>query len=144
MEDEVTVFVQFGFCRNLKEGQKLEAFVNGCQLEIEPEDGGIYLTGVAQRYKRLWYLKPITCIKGDIIQIVAKVGIRTLGADERRSFTGLYQVDPELAVEEIHKPVGFGQEYPIVKGPVQEVSFSTLEDERLSKARGILDDNDAV
>jgi hypothetical protein len=139
----MNVFIQLGFCKFIKEGSKLEAFINDTKVEIKDGDGGNYLTPLSQRYNRLWYLKPVECETGDIIRIESKVGLRGLGPDEKRSFTGLYQVDEVAEVVEIKVfGVGFGREFPLLKGPVKQLSFVTMEDLRINKAQSALNETD--
>jgi hypothetical protein len=137
------IFIQTGFCKNLKEGSKLEVFINDAKIEIEKNDEGVYLTPLAQRYTRMWYQKPVDCATGDIIRVESKVGLRGLGPDEKRSFTGLYQVDEGASSVEIKVfGVGFGREFPLLKGSLREVSFQTLENVRINKAQSALNETE--
>lgn len=136
----VTVHCQLGFYKNLREGQILEVFVNGIKQDIKKSDGGHYLTPMSQRKNKSWYLKPLQCQEGDTILLRCKTGIRMLGPDERRTFDAIYTVGKTEPIEVNLTSVGFGKDFPILKGPLVQISFVTAEDLRLAKATGMLND----
>jgi hypothetical protein len=134
-------YCQLGFYKNIREGQLIEVYLNGIKLKIEKDDGGQYLTPMAQRRTHAWYLKPFDCNVGDVILLRCKTGIRMLGPDEKRTFDAVYTVESK-ANEEINlTSVGFGRDFPILKGPITQKSFVTSEDLRLAKATGMLTDS---
>lgn len=137
-------YCQVGFSKNIKEGQKIEVWLNDKKLEIKKNDGGQYLTPMSQRYVKCWYLKPFDVEIGDTVLIKCMTGLRGLGSDEKRTFDAVYTVGNVDNIEEKVPCVGFGKDFPILKGPFTKVSFVTAEDLRLAKANGMLNDNDPV
>jgi hypothetical protein len=134
-------YCQLGFSKNIKEGQILEIYLNGKKLKIEKNDGGQYLTPMSQRRTQAWYLKPFDCNVGDVILLRCKTGLRMLGPDEKRTFDAVYSVESKDNVAINLTSIGFGKDFPILKGPITQVSFVTSEDLRLAKATGMLTDS---
>lgn len=137
-------YCQIGFAKNIKEGQKIEVWLNDTQLKIKKDDGGQYLTPMAQRYAKCWYLKPFEVQVGDTILIRCQTGLRGLGPDEKRTFDAVFTAANTENIEEKVPCVGFGKDFPLLKGPFNKVSFVTAEDLRLAKANGMLNDHEST
>lgn len=139
-EQKILIFVQFGYSKSLKEGQKLTVCHNDMPVNID--DTVRYLTPVSSRKTKLFCIKPLECQEGDIIKIESKVGLRLLGEDENRSFIGLYKVNKDKHIEYSFPGVGFGSGFPLLKGKVEVLSVLTSKERRLNGIRDMMEEND--
>jgi hypothetical protein len=130
------ILCQIGWQRNLLEGQKIEIYYNSNLLQMK---NGDYLTSKAQRNHSMWYMCNIDGQTGDNIYIKSSVGLRCLGEDENRSFEAIFSVDENLPEISFSFPkVGYGHNFPILKGKLNQISLLTSKDKRLMSIRSKL------
>ena len=135
----LTIYCQIGYTRNLRGGHFVSVYLNDLKVDIKDGDGGDYLTGVAERNRNLWYLKPLQCNNGDVIRIECKSGLRGLGPDEYKSFTAIFMVDDGAQNEEFKFPeTGRSREFPLLNGKVRKISCMTVAEKRLEEAKAKL------
>ena len=135
------IVVQIGFCKNLREGQKVSATINGQNIDRD-RAAGKYLTGIAQRHSNSWYLAELTCQEGDIIAIEVCTGIRQKGPDESRCFRKTFRVSEKSTVQTVTVQRVGKYGFPLIKGRVEAVTSVSLAQERIAEAEAFLNDEE--
>lgn len=131
------VYCQLGHAKFLKEGQLVEVYLNQQKLDFKDGD---YLSAQAQRRTQQWYLRPIECKEGDLITLVVKTGLRTLGCDELRTFTAIFKVEGDDELSWNYPQVGYQHGFPLIKGKVKLIEIMTEKEKRLERLRAKLED----
>lgn len=137
------IVIQIGYRKargRKREGQLVKAWVN--DVECSWGDGineGKWLTSPASGvFGSAWYLWACDLSENDLIRVEVKTAFAGVGADEKRTFSALYNLSESLPVREIVVPGVGTKGFPLLKGRVKEVGTVTKEDERLADADDFL------
>jgi len=134
--------IQVGWRRNRKDGQLINAWVEGDVVDWKSFPG-YWLTPQQSEKTRymMWHLCDLDVEEGANIKISVKTGIRNQGKDEARTVDMFFRMGSEAdEIVEIRIPgVGF-RHYPILKGRVIELKSESTEQTREKGAGDFLTD----